>query len=75
MLVLYVINSLISELKSELEWADLGDYYLAMKYVNNMVYTGFSPEMNVAIGMQMMLALVDIGNEYAHKFLTATAEF
>lgn len=60
---------LIKALKSDLDWSDLGDYYLGMKYVQGMVDSGFSQEMNEAIGMQMLLAQVQLDNKYAFRTL------
>lgn len=64
-----LIYELIKSLKSEIEWNDLGDYYLGMKYLLGMVDSGFSQEMNEAVGMQMLLSQVQLGNKYAFRTL------
>lgn len=64
-----IIFELIEALKSDLEWAELGDYYLGLKYLLGIVDTGYSQEMNEAIGMQMLISLLRIGNKYAFETL------
>lgn len=61
------ILELIEALKSDLEWAELGDYYLGLKYLLGIVNTGYSQEMNEAIGMQMLIAQLRLGNKYAFE--------
>ena len=68
------VLSIIKMLKADPEWADLGDYYLGLRYVLGMVDTGLSLEMNKAVGMQMMLSLVQIGNDYAYRLLKTSLE-
>ena len=63
-----MINEILRTLKSELEWADLADYYLALRYVMGLVDTELSNEMNTAVGMQMMLSFMTLGNSYAFRF-------
>lgn len=63
------INELIGILKSMNQWANLGDYYLALRYILGMVDTGCSNEMNQAVGIQMMKSYALLGNQYALDFL------
>ena len=63
-----VVVAALKALKSEQEWSDLADYYLALRYVLCMVDTGLSNEMNTAVGMQMMLSFMTMGNRYAFAF-------
>ena len=63
-----IINVSLRALKSEQEWSDLADYYLALRYVVGMVDTGLTYEMNSAVGMQMMLSFLTLGNDLAFKF-------
>lgn len=63
-----MINEILRTLKSEPEWADLADYYLALRYVMGLVDTELSNEMNTAVGMQMMLSFMTLGNSYAFRF-------
>ncbi len=59
----------IKSLKSDKNWSDLGDYYLALRYTNGLVDTALSPEMNVTIGLQLMIAYAQLDNKYAKIFL------
>lgn len=63
-----IITATLKALKSEQEWSDLADYYLALRYVVGMVDTDLSYEMNSAVGMQMMLSFLTLGNDIAFKF-------
>lgn len=63
-----IITEALKVLKSEQEWSDLADYYLAMRYVVGMVDTDLSTEMNSAVGMQMMLSFMTLGNSHAFTF-------
>jgi len=64
-----IITEILKELKSDSKWSDLADYYMALKYVLVMVDSDLSPEMNSAVGMQMMLTFAKIGNPHALNFL------
>lgn len=63
------INGLIGILKSMNQWANLGDFYLALRYRLGMIDTGCSNEMNKAVGTQMMISYALLGNQYALDFL------
>ena len=63
-----VITASLRALKNEQEWSDLADYYLALRYVVGMVDTDLSSEMNSAVGIQMMLSFMSLGNDLAFKF-------
>jgi hypothetical protein len=60
---------LLKALKSSLDLTELADYYLALRYVVSMIDTGLSSEMNIAVGMQMMLSFMQLGNPYALHFV------
>lgn len=64
-----IITEILKELKSDSKWSDLADYYIALKYVFAMVDSDLSPEMNSAVGMQMMLTFAKIGNPHALNFI------
>ncbi len=59
----------IKALKSDEEWSDLGDYYLALRYTNGLVDTDLSAEMNVTMGIQLMIAYAQLDNKYAKAFI------
>ena len=63
-----IVTEALKALKSEQEWSDLADYYLALRYVVGMVDTELSTEMNSAVGMQMMLSFMTLGNSHAFTF-------
>ena len=62
-----VITGVLRSLKTEMEWSDLADYYLALRYIVGMVDTDLSNEMNSSVGMQMMLSFMTLGNDLAFK--------
>ena len=64
-----IIVKLIMALKSSLNLAELADYYLALRYVVSMIDTGLSSEINSAVGMQMMLSFLRLGNPYALHYV------
>ena len=64
-----LLIELISELKLTEQWSQLGDYYLALRYVLGLIDTEYSDEMNQVIGIQMLLAFAQVGNRYALDFL------
>lgn len=63
-----IITEALKALKSEQEWSDLADYYLSLRYIVGMVDTDLSTEMNSAVGMQMMLSFMALGNRHAFNF-------
>ena len=48
-----MITEAIKALKSDTEWAELGDYYLALTFLFDMVDTELSSEFNITIGKHM----------------------
>lgn len=64
-----IIVELLKALKSSRDWSELADYYLALRYVVSMIDTGLSSEMNSAVGMQMMLSFLQLGNSYALHYV------
>lgn len=69
-----LLNALIKALKEREQWAELGDYYLALRYVLGMVETRDSNEMNQAVGMQMMISFAQLGNRYTLDFLKTVVD-
>ena len=69
-----MITEVIKSLKSDTEWAELGDYYLALTFLFDMVDTELSTEFNIAIGNQMLVAYAELRNPYAIQFLTTVFE-
>ena len=63
-----LLIELISELKLNEQWSQLGDYYLALRYVLGLIDTGYSDEMNQIIGTQMLIAFSQVENKYSLDF-------
>lgn len=68
------ITSCLQALKDSPEWSALADYYLALRYVIDMVDSNFGIDMNKTIGMEMMLSFLTLGNPYAFKFVEKALE-
>lgn len=60
---------ILKELKAVEGWSDFANYIVCLKYLLGMVDSGLSSEMNEAVGMQMLLSQVQLGNIYAIKTL------
>lgn len=58
----------IYRLKHSSEYTDLGDFYMALRYIFGLVRNSNSPELNSTIGYQMMSEFSMLGNIYADKF-------
>lgn len=58
----------IYRLKHSAEYSDLGDFYMALRYIFGMVRNGNSPELNSTIGYEMMSEFSMLNNIYADKF-------
>ena len=56
-------------LKKSPDYADLADYYLAMKYIIGMAGNDISDDMNKTIGMEMMISFLTLANPYAFKYV------
>ncbi|MDD3221021.1 MAG: helix-turn-helix transcriptional regulator [Lachnospiraceae bacterium] len=68
------ITAYIQCLKKIPSYANLADYYLALRYVIGMVDTDYSNELTKTIGMEMMLSFLSIGNPYAFEFVQKSLE-
>lgn len=69
-----VITDLIKLLKLDSQWADLADYYLALRYLVSMVNNECSEQMNATIGIQMMISYANLENQYALDYLKMCSE-
>lgn len=58
----------IRQLKLSKEYSDLGDYYLSFIYLFNLIRNTESPEMNKAVGFEMLNTFSLLGNPYTQKF-------
>lgn len=64
----------IKVLKKSSEYSDLGDYYIALLFMRNMVDNEKSAVLNEEFGTDMMLILGDLDNQYAVSYLEKIAE-
>ena len=64
-----VIIFLLQELNASVQWSNLANYYLAIRYLFCIIDNDYSDEINRAIGEEMMLGLASIGNPYAKKII------
>lgn len=63
------INLIIKVLKETNQWSQLGDYYLALRYVLGIIDNDCTNEMNQMVGMQMICAFAQLDNQYALNFI------
>lgn len=63
------INLIIKVLKETNQWSQLGDYYLALRYVLGIIDNDYTNEMNQMVGMQMICAFAQLDNQYALNFI------
>ena len=59
----------IKILKKYRKGSELGDYYLAIRYIFNVVNNEYEKDINNMIGEEMLNALVELENKYAIAFL------
>lgn len=65
------VVALIRILKESEEYANLADYYMALRYVIGMVANDYSDDLNKTIGMEMLLSFAELGNKYVINFFKA----
>lgn len=65
------IVELIRVLKTSEEYADLADYYTALRYVIGMIANDYSDDLNKTIGMEMLISYAELGNKYVINYLKA----
>lgn len=56
------------------EWTELAYYYSTYRFRLGNNTNGFSPEMNEAVGAEMLYAIARLGNRYARRTLRLLAE-
>lgn len=62
-------------LKEIPEWSQLGDYYLALRYITGMVENDNNQDMNILIGEKFMINLFELDNKYATLYLEKKGSF
>lgn len=68
------IEEMLNMLKHSTDWSDLADYYLALRYVYNLVDNDLNPEFSQRIGVEMMNSFVSVNNLYAARFIVFSYE-
>ena len=63
------IDSNLIIIKESNKWSDLAYYYLALKYILNLVDNGLDWNINKRIGAEMMKSYASINNVYAAHFI------
>ncbi len=66
---LHDVREMLITLKQSSRYSDLGDYYLALQYVLNIVDNDMPIASNTVAGAEMMRTLLFIKNKYARKYL------
>jgi len=64
-----MLSERLTIIKKSEKWYPLADYYLAMPFIWNLVENNLGFEINRRIGVEMLNALVAVGNPYAAHFL------
>lgn len=64
-----LLDDMMTTLKRSYKWSDLADYYLAMKYVWNIVDNDLGGGFNRRVGAEMLNSFVSVGNVYAARYL------
>lgn len=63
----------IFHLRKSKIYAELGDFYLALRHKFSLLSNTLSPEMNSAVGDEMLLTFKLLGNKYCDAFLRPPA--
>lgn len=62
-------NDSLRKLKSTPEWSDVADYYLALRYLFNLINNNYSAVTNSIIGNEMICSYIILGNSVASKHM------
>lgn len=63
-----LIIDAIKYLKKNEDWSELGDYYMALRFLMNATDNGYEKDMNMASGYSLMYQLYELDNKYAIDF-------
>ena len=64
-----LMSEMLTIVKHSKDWSDLAYYYLALRYVWNLVDNNMDWGFNARIGREMMNALISVNNRYAVRCL------
>lgn len=68
------LSELLTAIKKSPKWSDLGDYYLALQYVWNLVDNDLDWGFNQRIGVEMLYTFASVKNDYAARYLQYNIE-
>lgn len=60
---------LLQELNRSPDWSALAQYYIAIRYLFDLVKNDYSRDLNKLIGEEMMISFAAIGNQYADRII------
>lgn len=63
------VDNLLLLVKRSIEWSDLADYYIALRYVFSLVDNDLGMEINKRIGVEFLSSFALVKNSYAINFL------
>lgn len=63
------VLGVIKELRSDIQWSPVGDYYFALRYLYGFSNNNFSRIMNREMGAQLLADLAVLDNQYASSWL------
>lgn len=69
------MDDLLKIIKRSNEWGDLADYYLAVRYMVDMVDNGNDAMINEKIGTELLSSFALMGNDYALNLLAIRLGF
>ena len=70
-----IFDECLAALRKHPDMIELTEYYIALRYVLNMVSNQLSYGMNAKTGIVMMYEFSKLGNQYANKFIEAYSDF
>lgn len=65
-----MVKQFLTVVKKSSIWCELGDYYLALLFVWNIVDNGLKIALNRRIEAEMLNAFLTVGNPYATNYLS-----
>ena len=69
-----LLDTLKTEVKKSKDWSDLADYYIALQYLWNLEKNDMDSAFNRRVGLEMLSALISVGNTYAEQYAMFVAD-
>ena len=63
------IIEILKELKKDIQYTELVDYYIALRYLLGCIDNELTKALNKTVGEEMMLSFAQLGNKYAKQFI------